>query len=96
MDVNRQRQPPNELFKVRNPFGRLAGVFIRGGKERGFRIFKQLLLPLGELVLAEVVLTTQFCLGTFTAECLKNNFRFKLGGEVSAFSFGPPSETPFK
>ncbi len=30
---------------------------------------------------------THFCLGTFTAESLKNNFGFKLGGEVSSFSF---------
>ena len=28
-----------------------------------------------------------FCLGTFTAEGLKNNLRFKLGGEASSFSF---------
>ena len=30
---------------------------------------------------------THFCLGTFTAESLKNNFGFKLGSEVSSFSF---------
>ena len=58
LDVKCQRQPPNELFKVRNALGRLAGVFIRGGKQRGFRIFNKLLLPLRELIFAEVVSTT--------------------------------------
>ena len=33
---------------------------------------------------------TQFCLGTFTAECLKNNFRFKLGGVAQSWFRGWP------
>ena len=71
---------------MRNTLRLLAGLLIRGGKHR-HRIFNKLLLPLGDLVLAEVMAPTQFCLRTFTAECLKNDLRFKLGGEGSSFSF---------
>ena len=42
---------------------------------------------------AEVVVPTQFCLGTFTAECLKHNFRFKLGGVAQSW-FREWSEFP--
>ena len=37
---------------------------------------------------AEVVSPTQFCLGTFTAKCLKNNFRFELGGVAQSWFRG--------
>ncbi len=50
------------------------------GKHR-CRIFNELVLPLGELVFAEIVSSSQCCLGTFTAESLKNNLGFKLRGE---------------
>ena len=71
---------------MRNTLRLLAGLLICGGKHR-HRIFNKLLLPLGDLVLAEVMVPTQFCLRTFTAECLKNDLRFKLGGDGSSFSF---------
>ena len=48
-DVHCHAQPANELLQLRNPLGYLAGVFICGGKQRGFRIFNELVLPLGEL-----------------------------------------------
>ena len=86
LDVKCHGQPPHELLEVCNPLRRLAGVFIRRGKQRG-HIFNDLLLPLRELIFTEIVSTTQFCLRTFTAKCLKNNFRFKLGSESSSFSF---------
>ena len=38
---------------------------------------------------------TQFCFGTLAGQCFNHNFRFKLGAEVSAFSWGLPSDTPF-
>ena len=86
-DVKGHGQPPNKLLKVCDPLGFcLVGVFIRRGKQRTY-IFNDLLLPLGDLVFAEVVSPTQFCLRTFTAKCLKNNFPFKLGSEGSSFSF---------
>ena len=92
----RQGQPSNKLFELCDAlWGFLFGVFIRRGKHRGFHIFNDLLLPLGKLFIAEVVATTQFCLGTLTAECFKNNFRFKLGCESSSFSLGSPSDAPF-
>ena len=36
LDVKCQRQPPNELFKLRNALGRLVGVFIRRGRDATF------------------------------------------------------------
>ena len=38
---------------------------------------------------------TEFCFGTFAAECFNNDFRFKFGGESFAFSFGCHSDAPF-
>ena len=37
---------------------------------------------------AEVMAATQFCLGTFTRECLKHNFGFKLGGVAQSWFRG--------
>ena len=86
MDVKCQRQPPNELFKLRNALGRLVGVFIRRGRDATFSTtccfhFESC----SSLRLWGP--PTHFCLGTFTAESLKNNFGFKLGSEVFSFSF---------
>ena len=86
LDVKCQGQPSNELLKFGDPLHRGIRLFISGFKE-GRRIFKKLSLPLSKLFIAEVMSPTHFCLGTFTAESLKNNFGFKLGSEVSSFSF---------
>ena len=86
-DIQCQLQPPDKLLKVGNPLRCLTGLFTPRGNPHKCSIFNQLVLPLRSLVFAEVVVLTQFCLGTFTAEGLKNNRRFKLGRKSSSFSF---------
>ena len=39
------------------------------------------------MLFAEVISSTEFCLGSFTAKGLKYDFCFKLGGEVSSFRY---------
>ena len=86
MDGHCHGQPTNELLQLSDSLRRLLGRLTPRLKQRCC-VFKELLLPCGDLLFAEVMATTQFRLGTFTRECLKHNFRFELGSEGSSFAF---------
>ena len=78
------RSTANELFQLSDSLCSLPGRLIPRLEER-CSVFKELTLPCRELLFTEIMPLTQFCLLTFTAECLKNNCCFKLGSVSSSF-----------